>query len=111
MTKIVFAVSAIALALSLAGSPGPAQAQSQNCAAAAARAADNIALRVQQAGLGAENRETAKAHIAMANNAAASGNEAECWRQLQVSGLFVATPSNPAAPQTGVAGVGVNSGK
>ncbi|HTY70083.1 MAG TPA: hypothetical protein VMH36_25735 [Alphaproteobacteria bacterium] len=111
MLKSVLAASAVVLALGFAGSPGSAQAQTQNCAAAAVRANDNIALRLQQAGLGAENRESAKAHIAMANNAAASGNEAECWRQLQISGLFVATPSNPAAPQTGVAGVGVNSGK
>lgn len=111
MFRSVFAVSAVALALSLAGSPVPAQAQTQqSCAAAAARANDNIALRMQTSGLGAENRESAKAHLAMANSAAAAGNDAECWRQLQVSGLFVATPSSPA-PQTGVAGANVNSGK
>jgi hypothetical protein len=111
MLKSVLTVSAIALALSFAGGPLSAQAQTpQGCAAAAARASDNIALRNQTAGLGAENRESAKAHLAMASNAAANGNEAECWRQLQVSGLFVAPPSS-VSPPTGVAGAGVQSGK
>lgn len=109
MLKSVLAVSAVAIALSLAGSPVQAQTQ-QSCAAAAARASDNIALRMQTAALGAENRESAKAHLAMASNAAAAGNDAECWRQLQVSGLFVAPPGSPA-PQTGIAGAGISNGK
>ncbi len=111
MLKSVFAGSAVAFALSLAGSPVSAQAQTQqSCAAAVARASDNIALRMQTPSLGAENRESAKLHLAMAGNAAAAGNEAECWKQLQVSGLFVAAPNSPA-PQTGIAGAGINSGK
>jgi len=111
MLKSVFAVSAVAIALSLAGSAASAQAQTQqSCAAAAAQASDNIMLRMQTPSLGAENRESAKAHLALANNAAASGNENECWKQLQLSGLFVATPGSPA-PQTGLAGAAIESGK
>jgi hypothetical protein len=56
---------------------------------------------MQQPGLGAENRESAKAHLAMAGNAASAGNEDACWKELRVSGIFVALPSSAA--QTAVA--------
>lgn len=102
MLKSLFAVAAVAAVLSVTSSPVWAQAQTASaCATAVTQASDNILLRNQTPSLGAENRETAKAHIAMAANAAAQGNEAACWKQLKISAMFVALPANAA--QTAVA--------
>lgn len=55
----------------------------ETCAAAAARAGDDARLRIQGGSDDATNaREIAKVHIYLAAAAAASGNEAECRRQL-----------------------------
>jgi len=102
MLKSLLAVAAVAAALSFTSSQGWAQAQTASaCATAVAQASDNILLRNQTSGLGAETRESAKGHLAMASNAAAQGNEAECWKQLKISAMFVPLPS--AAAQTAVA--------
>lgn len=99
MFKSQFAAPAALAVLMLGLSSGLAAAQTQSqCGAAAARAADNIALRVQQFASGAENRQSASVHLAMASNAAAAGNEAECWRQIQMSSLFVPTPAGTQQP-------------
>jgi len=100
MLKSLFAVAAIATVLTLTGSPVWAQNNSA-CATAAAQASDNILLRVQTSGLGAETREAAKSHLALAANAAASGDEAQCWKELRVSAMMVPLPANAA--QTAVA--------
>lgn len=105
MSKSLFAAVAVAAVLGLSGSIASAEAPSA-CAAAAARAADNVSLRIQQSGIGAENRESAKLHLGMASNAAAAGNEAECWRQLRIASLFGATPVFPPSG----AGAGAQSG-
>jgi hypothetical protein len=110
-------IAAVAALLLSATVSQTAVAQTANCAAAATRANDNIALRVQQNTPGAENRESARVHVEMAGHAAATGNEAECWRQLNISGLFVGLPAG-TLPQTGLAatptggaqGGGVQSG-
>jgi hypothetical protein len=99
MLKSLLAVAAVAATLSFTTSH--VWAQASTCATAAAQASDNILLRNQTSGLGAETRESAKAHLAMASNAAAQGNEAECWKQLKVSAMFVPLPSTAA--QTAVA--------
>jgi hypothetical protein len=55
----------------------------RNCAEAVARANADPRLRIQGGSDDAVNaREIAKVHIYQAGAAAASGNEAECWRQL-----------------------------
>lgn len=55
----------------------------ESCAAAADRAANDPRLGIQGGSDDAVNsREIAKVHIYLARTAAASGNEAECRRQL-----------------------------
>jgi hypothetical protein len=109
MFKFQFAaVAAAALMLSLGSNLAVAQTASARptsaCGAAAARASDNIALRLQQFASGAENRQSAEAHLTMASNAAAAGNETECWNQIHLSSLFVALPSGvPSAPSPAAA--------
>jgi hypothetical protein len=102
MLKSLLAAAAVAAVVGFTGGQAWAQTQAQSaCATAAAQASDNILLRLQQPALAAETRESAKAHLAMAGNAAALGNEAECWKQLKVSAMFVPLPSTAA--QTAVA--------
>ena len=108
MTKSLLA--AVALAAGLGASGTAALAQSQ-CATTAANAADDISLRIQQSGLGAEDRESAKLHLVMAMTAAAAGNEAKCWRELQISSLFGAEPVFPQQSPTDVATGSMPSGR
>jgi hypothetical protein len=109
MTKSLFAAAALAACLGVSGTAALAQAESP-CAAAAENAADDVMLRIQQAGLGAEDRESAKIHLVMAMTAAAAGNEDKCWRELQISSLFGAEPVFPGQNPTDVAAGSVPSG-
>lgn len=107
--KTLFALGPAAVVLlSITGTPAFAQTQSE-CAAAAAQARANPGLGVQ-GGTGNDYRMSAMTHINAASNAAGAGNEAECWRQLRLSDLFVGTsvPLSPKAP-TESAGVATGS--
>jgi hypothetical protein len=69
--------------------PSTAQgAQAGTCADAVLKAKDNVFLRIQQS-TGSESRASAQVHLSQAGNAAESGDEARCWKELDVSRQFV----------------------
>lgn len=59
-----------------------------SCTGAVTRAKDNIFLRIQQ-NTGTESRAAAQLHLSLAERAAAFGDEAGCWRELDVSRQYV----------------------
>lgn len=109
MSKSLVAAAAMAAFLGVSGTAALAQTPSRR-AAAANKGGDSIALRIQQSALGAEDCESASLHLSMASDAAAAGNEGECWRQRRISGLFGATPVFPRRNPTDVAAASLPSG-
>lgn len=106
--KTFFAFGSVAVVLaSVAGTPVFAQTKSE-CAAAAAQARANPALGIV-GGNGSDYRVSAMTHIEAASNAAGGGHEAECWRQLRLSDLFVGT-SAPLHPKAVTESAGVQTG-
>jgi len=82
--RLAFAAAAIALAGCAAPPPAPPPA---NCAEAVKQAGDDPYFRIQGGGEQDIARENAKVRLAAAAYAAASGNEAECRRQLGLAGI------------------------
>lgn len=106
--KTLFALGPAAVVLvSLTVTPVFAQTKSE-CAAAAAQARANPALGIM-GGTGRDYRMSAVTHIDAATNAAAAGNESECWHQLRLSDLFVET-GGPLHPKPTTESAGVQAG-
>jgi len=60
----------------------------ESCGGAVAGAKDNIFLRLQGFN-GEANRGTAQVHLHMAEQAAATGDAAGCWKELNLSRQYV----------------------
>lgn len=104
--KTLFAFGA-AIVMLLGAGGTPVFAQTSQCAAAAVQARANPALGIM-GGAGRDYRLSAVTHIDAATNAAAAGNETECWHQLRLSDLFVETPA-PLHPKAATESAGVQT--
>jgi hypothetical protein len=88
MISLAAAVLAVSLTINSAAHAQEPATPSSTCSAAVKRAEDSVWLRVQGGGRHAvAARESAKLHLYEAETSAASGNDAECWRQLQLSSI------------------------
>lgn len=67
-------------------SQSTAQIESTGCGAAADKAADNVFLRIN--GDGATTRYGARVFVYKAQQAAAAGDEKECWKQLNTASIY-----------------------
>ena len=74
------AVLSIVMFVGLAACAQPPDDPPASCAEAVNAAWDNIFLRIQH-DTGNTSRESSKAHLYAAQQAAQAGNEQECWRQ------------------------------
>ena len=77
----------IALAAPMSASAQTAVADPASCAAVVAKAQDNIFLRIQQFH-GQGSRESIKAMLQAAANAAAAGDDAKCWVYVKRSRTY-----------------------
>lgn len=88
-TRATAAVFAVVAQLGIAGcAQEQVTATQANCAEAVTQAWDNIGLRIQH-DMGNTSRESAKAHLYAAEQAAAKNDDKECWRQHNWSKYLV----------------------
>ncbi|HEX9462427.1 MAG TPA: hypothetical protein VGB82_07490 [Alphaproteobacteria bacterium] len=88
-TRATVAMLAVVAQIGIAGcAQEQVTATPANCGEAVKQAWDNIGLRVQH-DVGNTSRESAKAHLYLAEQASSASDEKECWRQFNWSKYLV----------------------